>query len=253
MPLLSVVIITFNEEKNIARCLSSVKGVADEIVVVDSFSTDRTEEICRSNGAKFIQRKWEGYSSTKNFANTQAAYDLVLSLDADEALSEELRQSIVKIKSLPHAGTYSFNRLTNYCGKWIKHCGWYPDVKTRIFDRHSSAWQGDIHELLQTKTPPIHLSGDCLHYSYYTVEEHYRQADKFASLSAKNMFMRNKRTSALGVYFRCIAKFIRNYFIKLGFLDGPKGFTVCRITAYETYLKYSRLLQMQKSVQNDTR
>jgi glycosyltransferase involved in cell wall biosynthesis len=247
MPLLSVVIITFNEERNIGRCLASLKEAADEIIVVDSFSTDKTEEICKQYKVKFIQRSWEGYSSTKNFANQQASNNWILSLDADEALSEELYNSILDIKKQNELLTCSFNRLTNYCGSWIRHSGWYPDVKIRIFNREKIKWTGSIHETL---TIPLnesvkHLKGDCLHYSYYAVEEHYRQANKFASLSAENMFSKNKKTNQLEVILRPVAKFIRNYFIKGGILDGSKGFTVCRITAYETYLKYSRLRELQ--------
>ena len=162
MPKLSVVIITFNEEQNIARCLDSVQGVADDVVVLDSFSTDATERISRKYDVNFIQRKWEGYSRTKNFANNQAKYDWILSLDADEALSDKLRASILEIKSREIPETCSFNRLTNYCGNWIRHSGWYPDVKVRLFERNQGHWEGKIHEQLVFKTemPVLHLEGD---------------------------------------------------------------------------------------------
>jgi (heptosyl)LPS beta-1,4-glucosyltransferase len=246
MPKLSAVIATFNEEKNIARCLSSVKAVADEIVVLDSFSTDRTAKICEEHGVKFIQRGWEGYSASKNYANSLASYDWILSLDADEELSPELIRSILEVKNGTELSNCSFNRLNNYCGKWIKHSGWYPDVKLRIFDRRHTSWQGTIHEkpVSSIDAPVNHLKGDCLHYSYYTIEEHYRQAEKFASLSAANMFAKGKRSGPAGPYIRAAAKFLRNYIMKAGFLDGSAGYTVCRITAYETYLKYSRLRQL---------
>src|SRR5688572_8770023 len=126
MPALSVVIITLNEERNIGRCLQSVKGLADEVLVVDSFSTDRTADICRANGARFIERKWEGYSASKNFAASQAAHNWILSLDADEALSGELYASILKWKAGDTPSFGAFNRLTCYCGYWVRHCGWYP-------------------------------------------------------------------------------------------------------------------------------
>src|SRR5690349_7254112 len=121
---LTVTIITLNEERNIARCLDSVKEVADEIIVIDSFSTDRTKEICLSYGAKFIENIWPGYAAQKNFAHKQASNDLILSLDADEALSLELADSIKKIKGTSENNLYMFRRLTNYCGQWIRHCGW---------------------------------------------------------------------------------------------------------------------------------
>ena len=144
---LSSVIITLNEERNIGRCLDSLKGIADEIIVVDSGSTDRTEEICRSLGVKFIHHPFEGYTEQKNFAVGHCTFDYVLSLDADEALSEELKKSISAIKSKWNKDGYSFNRFTNYCGKWIKHCGWYPDRKLRLFKKNKGSWLGNkLHE-----------------------------------------------------------------------------------------------------------
>ena len=249
MPLLSVVIITFNEERNIGRCLNSVKEIADDILVVDSFSTDSTESICRKYAVNFIQRKWEGYSLSKNFANTQAKFDWILSLDADEALSPQLQRSLTELKQKHLPVTAGFNRLTNYCGKWIHHSGWYPDFKIRVFDRRITSWDGIIHESLLIDPPQevLRLSGDCLHYSYYTIEEHYHQAQKFSGLSATYLFDKGKRTNIIGVYLRPAMKFLWNYFIRFGFLDGSKGFTVCRIASYENYLKYSKLLRLQQA------
>jgi glycosyltransferase involved in cell wall biosynthesis len=243
MPQLSVVIITFNEERNIERCLASLRGIADDILVVDSFSTDKTREICERHGVTFIQKQWAGYSPTKNYANTQAKFDWVLSLDADEALSDELRTSILELKNKNEMLTCSFNRLTNYCGTWIRHCGWYPDIKLRIFDRRKTSWHGEIHEELVPGVPVEirHLKGDCLHYSYYSVDEHYLQAEKFSSLSAKAMFEKGKKISSAGIVLKTLSKFLRNYFLKLGFLDGKAGYTVCRVAAHETKLKYSKL------------
>lgn len=240
---LSVVIITFNEEKNIERCLDSIQDIADDIVVVDSFSTDRTEEICNKYKLNFVQCKWEGYALTKNFANQLAKHDWVLSLDADEALSEELKLSILKLKKENQLVTANFNRLTNYCGHWIKHCGWYPDVKVRLFDRRTTLWKGIIHEELKfsNEVPIIHLSGDCLHYSYYTIEQHYKQADKFTTLAAQDLFEQGKNAAVLKLIFSPFVKFLRDYIFNLGFLDGSAGYTVCRISAYATYLKYKKL------------
>lgn len=247
MPQLSVVIITFNEELNIKRCLESVQEIADDIVVVDSFSKDKTEEICRQHNVRFIQRKWEGYSDTKNFANAQAKHDWILSLDADEALSEELKNSIIEIKKGQASGTYKFNRLTNYCGTWIKHCGWYPDTKVRIFDRRNAKWEGKIHEQLITSgAPAILLKGDCLHYSYYTLDQHYKQSDKFSTLSAQSLFERGKQASLFQLWISPAVKFINDYIFKLGFLDGLAGYTICKISAYTTYLKYKKLRGLNK-------
>lgn len=243
MPELSAVIITFNEERNIGRCINSVKDIADDIVVVDSFSTDKTEEICRRHGCNFFQRKWEGYSEAKNFGNSKAKHNWILSIDADESLSDELKQSVLELKKNPKITTASFNRLTNYCGKWIKHCGWYPDTKIRIFDRRFSKWQGIIHEqlIIEPKQNIVHLKGDCLHYSYHSVEEHLGRTKKYAAISAQELFYKKKKISWLLIYLKTIVKFIRSYFLRFGFLDGTEGFTICRISAYATYLKYYNL------------
>ncbi|MGE0560405.1 MAG: glycosyltransferase family 2 protein [Flavobacteriales bacterium] len=243
---LSVVIITFNEEKNIERCLNSVKDVADEIVVVDSFSTDKTRDICIKYNARFIEKEWEGYSGSKNFGNDKTSYNWILSLDADEALSEELIQSILDFKKNPTGSCCKFNRLTNYCGSWIKHGGWYPDAKIRIFDKTNAKWMGSIHEELSFSIPIEinYLKGDCYHYSYYTQEQHYTQAEKFTTIAAKDLFDKGKRLSFIKLYFSPLAKFIRDYFINLGFLDGGAGFTVARISAYATFLKYNKLKKL---------
>ena len=169
----SVVVITFNEEKNIARCLDSVKDIADEIVIVDSFSKDRTKEICLSYGAKFIEHKFDGHIEQKNFAITQAKYPHILSLDADEALDEQLKKSILTAKENFILDGYYMNRLTNYCGHWVRHSGWYPDTKLRLWDSRKGHWAGinphDKYELTSGDSNTGKLNGDILHYSYYSV------------------------------------------------------------------------------------
>ncbi|RLD77314.1 MAG: glycosyltransferase family 2 protein, partial [Bacteroidetes bacterium] len=154
MPKLSAVIITQNEEQNIGRCIDSLKGVADDIVVVDSGSTDNTEAICKEKGARFFYNKWEGYIEQKNFANDLAEHKYILSVDADEALSGQLRDSILEAKESLKADGYEMNRLTNYCGTWIRHGGWYPDRKLRLFHRDKFEWGGEkIHEAMVMKEP----------------------------------------------------------------------------------------------------
>lgn len=248
MPQLSVVIITLNEEKNIGRCLASVREVADDIVIVDSRSTDRTAEICAGYGVNFIEKDWEGYSPTKNFANTQAKYDWILSLDADEALSDELKASILRAKE-GEMKTYRVSRLTNYCGKWIRHGGWYPDMKLRIFDRRKARWEGIIHENLffYTNEEAETLEGDLLHYSFYSVEQHIAQADKFERLKAKQMHEKGKNPNFLKVVFAPAWKFFHQYFIKLGFLDGYYGFVIARISAKSITKRYAYLKELQSS------
>lgn len=247
---LSVVIITYNEERNLARCLASVKTIADDIVVVDSFSKDATEKIANEYGARFIQHAFAGHIEQKNWAITQAKFPYVLSLDADEALTEELIASIQKVKlNWIHDG-YSMNRLTNYCGKWIKHCGWYPDTKLRLWDSRKGQWGGinphDKYELNDKNAQIGFLAGDILHYSYYTLQDHYKQVDYFTTIASKAFFEKGKKSNFIKLYISPVAKFIQSYFLQLGFLDGVEGFTISRISAYATYLKYYKLKQLWK-------
>jgi len=249
MPKLSVVIITFNEERNIGRCLESVKDIADEIVVVDSFSTDKTREICESYGVKFIEHTFEGHIKQKNFAISQANYTHQLSLDADEALSEKLKAEILKIKDNWDAYAYRMNRLSNYCGKWIRHSGWYPDTKLRLYNSVKGQWAGmDPHDRyeMEPKSSIGKLKGDILHYTYYSIDEHILQANKFSSIAANELVSKGKTIYFFKIILNPIAKFIRNYVLNLGFLDGFYGFIICQITANETFLKYIKAWQMRK-------
>ncbi len=246
---LSVVIITFNEERNIGRCLSSIKAVADEILVVDSFSTDRTEDICSDFGARFIKNKFEGHIEQKNYALFNAKYDYVLSLDADEALSPELEKEILKIKENFSQDGYRFNRLTNYSGQWIYHCGWYPDTKLRLVKKNSASWLGtNPHDILTMKNnlKSTFLNGDLYHYSYESIASHIAQTNKFTTIAARAAFAKGKKSSLFKIYTRPLLKFLRDYIFKLGFLDGRYGFIICSINSLSALLKYSKLLDLQK-------
>ena len=246
---ISAVIITFHEERNIARCIDSLQGVADEIVVLDSFSKDKTEEICRSKGVKFFQHAFDGHIQQKNRVITYATHPHVISLDADEALSEELKKSILAVKENFVLDGYSMNRMTNYCGKWIRHSGWYPDTKLRLWDSRKGEWRGinphDKYELFEGGKEGF-LQGDLLHYSYYTVEQHYAQIEKFSTIAAKALFDMGKKATVLHLIIKPTAKFIRNYILKMGFLDGRSGWTICRLTAKETYMKYAKLRNLNR-------
>lgn len=251
--LISAVIITLNEEANISRCLASLQGVADEVIIVDSFSKDKTEEISKSfSFVRFYQQEWLGYSAQKNYANALATHDTILSIDADEALSEELTKSILQIKQSESESSkvYEISRLTNYCGSWIKHCGWYPDKKIRIFSKSTIKWQGDfVHETLALpeNTEIIHLKGDLLHYSYNNTSSHLQQLDRFTTLTAQEAHSKGKRTNLLGLYFRPKWKFLRDYIFKLGFLDGYAGYQVCKLSATATFLKYAKLKELNNN------
>jgi glycosyltransferase involved in cell wall biosynthesis len=245
---LSAVVITFNEERNIARCLESLRGVADEVVVVDSGSTDRTEEICRAHGADFVRQEWLGYAAQKNLADGRARHDWILSLDADEALSDELRRSILELKRRGEIRVGRFARLTNYCGHWVRHGGWYPDYKVRLFDRRKARWEGGPHERLEGFSPDevVRLAGDCLHYSYDSVQDHLRQADRFTTLSAEALFRQGRRAGLLERRLRPAWKFVLDYLLRLGFLDGAAGLRIARISADATRMKYLKLERLRR-------
>lgn len=247
---LSVVIITFNEERNIERCLRSVKMLADEIVVVDSGSTDKTADLCRTQGAKVIHHPFEGHIEQKNFALDQANSPFVLSLDADEEVSERLQASILDAKKAWTHDAYEMSRMTNYCGSWIRHGGWYPDRKVRLFDRRKARWGGmnphDKVVLEETATTSV-LDGDLLHYSYYDRSDHLKQIDYFTGISAQAMFQQGRKPSMVRMVFGPIVRFVRDYFVKRGFLDGKAGLTIAALSAQAVYIKYAKLRRIYES------
>ena len=247
---LSVVIITFNEEKNISRCLDSVMRIANDVVVVDSFSTDKTKQICIEKGVRFVEHKFDGHIEQKNWAITQAKHQYVLSLDADEALTPELQKAIIEIKNNWQADGYSFNRLTNFCGTWIKHCGWYPDKKLRLWDTAKGKWGGDNpHDkvIMDKKASVKHIDLDILHYSFYTVEQHLKQIDFFTDISAKAAFEKGKTSNGFTIFYKSTFKFFRDYFLKLGFLDGYHGYVVCKNSAHAKRMKYTKLRELNRN------
>lgn len=250
MPEISVVIITLNEEKNIERCINSVQDLADEIVVVDSLSTDRTEDVCNRYNVRFIKHAFEGYIEQKNWALEQAKYPYVLSLDADEAISETLKESILSIKGNTEYDGYQFNRLTNYCGQWIRHSGWYPDRKLRLVDRRLARWTGiNPHDRLEMKPGSRikHLKGDLLHYSYYSISQHAAQANNFSDITAMMLHKKGRRSTIFNILVNPLVKFVRDYFINMGFLDGYYGYVICKISAHATFLKYVKLRQLRRN------
>lgn len=246
----SVVIITYNEERNIARCLNSVKEIADEIVVVDSYSSDKTVEICKSSGVKVFQHEIEGHIQQKNYALEKASFFFILSLDADEVLSDELRRSIAFVKSNWKYDGYEMNRLTNYCGAWIRHGGWYPDRKIRLFDKRKGKWTGinphDRYKLNEASASVGYLKGDILHFSYFSISGHIKQVDYFTDISASVLFEKRKKASIVRLLVSPAFRFIRDYFLKRGFLDGYYGFIVCKISSYAVFLKYAKLREIWK-------
>lgn len=242
---LSVVIITLNEEANIARCLQALGTVADEVLVVDSYSTDRTIEICRVHGARLVQNAFVGYVEQKNFATDQARYNYVLQLDADEVLTEELRQSIMAAKKDWQHAAYALARLTNYCGTWVRHGGWYPDRKLRLYDRRLGRWQGLLlheHYVVQPGHSTGHLAGDALHYSYHSIAQHVNQLNKFTSITARERALKGQtKVTFFHLLVKPLWKFAYGYVFRLGFLDGFAGLSIASISAWGVFLKFAKL------------
>lgn len=246
---LSVTVITLNEERNIGRCLDSVASVADEIVVVDSLSTDRTRKICREKGARVVRQPFLGYVEQKNFAVDQASHDHILALDADECLSEELRESILEAKADWRASGHTMNRFNNYYGQWMHHSAVYPERKLRLWDRREGKWGGtNPHDkVLMHKGGKVrHLKGNLLHYAYDTVESHVRQANHFSTIAAGAYHAEGRRSDAFQVVVHSGWRFLRDYFFRRGFLDGFAGLTACTIHAHMTFLKYAKLRTLQR-------
>jgi len=244
---LSATIITLNEERNIGRCIDSLLSIADEIIVLDSFSTDKTEEICNAKGVRFEKRQWTGYSDAKNYLNSLASNEYIFSVDADEAPDVKLQQSILKAKKQGFQHVYAVNRLTNYCGHWVKHSGWYPDVKIRIFPKTTSRWEGEfVHEelVLDENSQIETLEGHLLHYSYYNFAEHRERADKYSKLTAQKLFAKGKKASFFKPYLSALGRFISMFFIKKGFLDGVMGWKIAIISAKSNIFKYKELRRL---------
>ena len=246
---ISATIITLNEERNIRRCIESLLPVVDEIIVLDAFSSDATPTICSDLNVVFKQKDWQGYSASKNHLNSLVTGDYILSIDADEALDAQLQESIKEIKTSNVPQVYALNRLTNYCGKWIKHLGWYPDIKVRIFPKEGSQWVGEfVHEELvyPKELEVIQLNGHLEHYSYYSFEEHQARADKYSALTAQKLHAKGKKASFIKPYISAIGRFISMYIIKHGFLDGKMGFKIAMISAKSNVFKYKELRRLNR-------
>lgn len=240
---ISAVIITYNEEKNIGRCIDSLSGLVDEIVVLDSFSTDGTKRICEEKGVRFHQRPFEGHIQQKNHAVTHASHDYVLSLDADEYLSPELRRAIEQVKAQSTHQAYSMNRLSSLRGRWIYVTDWYPDRKIRLWNKQAAHWGGyNPHDkvIVNPSTKVKHLEGNILHVAYDSVDELFRKAYLYASLFA--IGNRHKiSSSTFKILYKTFFSFFRNYVMKFGFVYGFDGLVISASIASYTFAKYSIL------------
>jgi glycosyltransferase involved in cell wall biosynthesis len=242
---ISACLITFNEEHNLTRALASLAGIADEIVIVDSGSTDRTEEVAREYGAKMFFREWSSYGEQKNFAAECATNEWVLSMDADEELSSALQTSLLSWKKTePKFSVYEVARKTWYLGAWINHSGWYPDFQRRLYDRDEARFSGIIHESLRFVGPPGRLHGDLLHYTVRSFEEHQAKVEKYAALSAKQLHWEGKRSWRAAMLVAAPWRWFNTFFLRGGFLDGYRGVLISRMAARSVWLKYSKLGQL---------
>ncbi len=236
-----------NEEQLIGQCLQSLDDIADEIIVVDSFSTDSTEEVCKKFNVKFVKHEFNGFMDQKNFAVSLASHPYILSLDADEALSEELQKSLLEIKGNLQYDGYKFKRLSNYCGQWIHHSAWYPDRQLRLFKAVKGEWGViNVHEtfIMNHDSKTTNLKGDLLHWPCTSEEDLEEKIEKYSEIAAQEFYKAGKKVSFLTPAFHMAWRFFQTYFIRLGFLDGIKGYVICKTGAYSSYLKYAKLRKL---------
>ena len=249
---ITATVITYNEEPNIAAALESLSW-ANEIVVVDAESQDRTVEIARRFTNRVFVRAWPGYSAQKNFAAEQSTNDWIFSLDADERVSPQLRESVLSISlKEPEPAGFEMPRRTYYLDRWIRHSGWWPNLKVRLYDRRRARWQGDfVHESLEVKGEVRRLNGNLLHYTVRDASEHHLRMDRYTTLAAADLHSRGKRASLGSLFVAPAVVFLRSYVFKLGFLDGIPGLAIARFAAHYEFLKNLKLWEMRRKSEGD--
>ncbi len=242
---ISATIITCNEERNVARVIESLR-CCDEIVVIDSGSNDRTMEIAAKLGARVVESPWRGYAGQKNFASETAAHDWILSLDADESLSEALEAEIWQIKKNgPEFDAYTMPRLAQYLGRWILHSGWYPDRKVRLFDRRRAKWVGSfVHESVAVEGRIGHLKSNLLHFTCSSISEHLKTLDRYTTLAAEQLVEHKKEIGWRQLVLDPLWTFFKSYFVQRGFLDGTEGLAIAYMAALYNFLKYMKAKDM---------
>jgi glycosyltransferase involved in cell wall biosynthesis len=242
---ITATIITLDEERNIQRAIESLR-CADEILIVDSGSVDRTVELAEKLGVRVIEAGWRGYAGQKNWAAGQASHDWILSLDADEALSEALEAEIWNLKKNgPQADAYTLPRLAQYLGRWILHSGWYPDRKVRLYNRHKAKWVGDfVHESVQVDGRVGHLHANLLHFTCDSLSEHVKTLERYTTLAAQELAARKTHIGWARLICDPLWTFVSTYFLKLGFLDGLEGLIIAYMAAFYTFLKYAKARNM---------
>ena len=242
---ITATIITLDEERNIQRAIESLR-CCDEILIVDSGSVDRTIELAQNLGARVIEAGWRGYSGQKNWAAEQACHDWILSLDADEALSEALEAEIWNVKKNgPRFDAYTMPRLAQYLGRWILHSGWYPDRKVRLYDRRKAEWHGDfVHESVRAHGRVGHLEANLLHFTCESLSEHVKTLERYTTLAAQELVAQKVPIGWWRLLFDPPWTFLRTYFLHLGLLDGPEGLIIAYMAAFYTFLKYAKARNM---------
>jgi len=242
---ITATIITLNEERNIARAIESLR-CSDEILIVDSGSVDRTVELAEKLGARVIEAGWRGFAGQKNWAAEQASHDWILSLDADEALSEGLEAEIWNLKkSGPEFDAYTMPRLARYLGRWILHSGWYPDRKVRLYHRNRATWVGDfVHESVRATGRVGHLESNILHFTCESLSEHVKSLDRYTTLAAQELAARRVKVTIPRLIVDPAWTFLKTYFFQCGFLDGHEGLTIAQMAAFYTFLKYAKARNM---------
>jgi glycosyltransferase involved in cell wall biosynthesis len=251
---LTGMILTYNNERDIENCILSIKDIVEELLVVDSFSTDRTKEICLKHGAVFIEHEFEGFIGQRNWATEQAKYDYVLAMDADEVLSPELKKSILEVKENWDCDGYNMNRLNQFCGKWIRHGSWYPDNILRLYDRKNARTVGiEPHGkvMCDDGTKGKLLKGDILHYGLRSIEEYAAKSHKYTSMFAETEFQEGKKISKMGVFTHTFWRFFRDYILRRGFLDGYYGLVAAHYDAFRVFMKYSKLYDLNRLAEEE--
>ncbi|CAN5693420.1 glycosyltransferase family 2 protein [soil metagenome] len=245
---LTVTVITYNEADHIAAALDSVSW-ADEIIVVDSHSTDGTADIARTRATRVIARDWPGYSDQKNFAADQASFDWVLSLDADERVTPELGAEVrALLEHEPAARGYRVRRVSRYLGRWIRTTDWFPDYQLRLYDRRAGRWNGlRIHESFRlSDSAPAHLHSELQHYAYRDIRHHLQKIDAYTTLIAEQWDAEGRQASAGRIVLQPVMAFLRNYVLRRGFSDGVPGLVVSILNSYYVFLKFAKLWERQR-------
>jgi glycosyltransferase involved in cell wall biosynthesis len=247
---ISAVIITYNEEKRLEAALKSLKGVVEEIIVVDRYSDDDTTKLARKYTDRVFMRKWTNFSDQKNFGNSKARFPWILSLDADERLSPELRQEILQLKGEEEEPGYSgfgIPRRIFYLGRWVRHTAWNPDLKTRLFRSDKARWEGEyVHEDLVIDGEVKKLRGSLYHFTYRNIADHLRRLNTFSDLGAQKLYSKSKKCRWYHLALLPFFRFIKSYFFKAGFLDGFAGFVISVLDGYAVFVAYAKLKEIWK-------